>query len=99
MDKLGKIIAELQAMNAELSAFNNGSRGENEKRFGQSIRDYITNSSQYQYGGVVNVIATVTSILEELALETGVDDYATAAEILDKTLNAIDLKYEGASNV
>lgn len=97
MEKLTKIIAELKALNAELDDDNKHDRSANEKAFESAVRDYITGTFKlYQYGGVVNCIVTVRTVLEELHEKTGITDYETAANVLNGIEEKVDLKYKEA---
>lgn len=63
----------------------------NEQRLEADIKKYITNPEQFQFGGALNLISTVSKIFTQMAEETGCTDYAHVAAQLDN-LDA-DLPY------
>lgn len=65
----------------------------NEAKFEAAVLDYITNQHRYRYGGIVNIVGTVSSICRDLALKHDCPDYETAADAFDSISEAVNLGY------
>ena len=66
----------------------------NERAMENMLREYILNTPRkFHYGGVCNLASTISSVLEELAIETECDDYRIASSLFEAIESAADLKY------
>lgn len=85
---------------ADLSIQRDMERQINEKGFEATLRAYMLDSAsglsrdrKYQFGGVLNLIATVRGLLEDMADEFDCKDYATVAADLLLVEERADLPY------
>jgi hypothetical protein len=67
---------------------------QNEKEFNTILRHYLFDSNRFQFGGVVNLLGSACTALEEKHQETGLEDYKTALDAIEQTIEKVDLSYE-----
>lgn len=86
--QVSSTLANIRAIESEEQA----ERKRKERDFERTVRDYIQNvGSEYAHGGVVNALATVAMVCEELADVSS--DYAKASRAIDDFLPAVDMRY------
>lgn len=66
----------------------------NEQKFSEYIEDYIKNGERYQYGGVVNALWKIASVLEKEHQATGIENYKIALKAVEEAAEKSDLLYE-----
>ena len=67
---------------------------QNEKEFDTILRHYLFESNRFQFGGIVNLLGRVCAALEEKHQETGIEDYKTALNAIEQTIENVNLSYE-----
>jgi hypothetical protein len=64
-----------------------------ENNFDDLLREYIVNDKKrFAFGGIVNLLTSIASIMSKLSQIEG-DDFEKAAEEIDLCATACDLKY------
>lgn len=86
--QVSSTLTHIRAIESEEQA----ERKRKEFDFERAVRDYIINAgSEFAHGGVVNALATISMVCDELADAS--PDYATAAREIDNFMPTVDLRY------
>ena len=64
----------------------------NETNLERALRDYIKGSKRFRYGGIVNLLGTIASVMEGES-EDDRDNWHKASEIIEICSQDCDLKY------
>ena len=67
---------------------------QNEREFNTMLRSYLFDTKRFEFGGVVNTLGNVCTALEEKLNETGLEDYKTALDAIEQTIEKVDLSYD-----